>query len=73
LQEQYKNKNRRFGRKKPSFDDPEDGIYPSVLAGLKQLYRVRIFDAWLFLYFAFGHDVVVLHQYFLQSFSYDYT
>lgn len=39
LQEQYANRKKRFGRKKPAFDDPEDGIYPSVLAGLKQLYR----------------------------------
>ena len=39
LTESYKQKNKRFGRKKPNFEDPEDGIYPSVLAGLKDLYK----------------------------------
>ena len=33
-------KEKKRMRKKYTFEDPEDGIYPSVIAGLKDLYMV---------------------------------
>ena len=42
LEEKYSKKNRhrrKQGKRIPGFDDPEDGIYPSVLAGLKTMYK----------------------------------
>ena len=42
LEEKYSKKNkhrRKNGKRIPGFDDPEDGIYPSVLTGLKAMYK----------------------------------
>lgn len=34
--------NKRQLRKLPNFEDPEDGVYPSVLKGLKDLYKKHV-------------------------------
>ncbi len=42
LEEKYSKKNKailKSGKRIPNFDDPEDGIYPSVLTGLKAMYK----------------------------------